>query len=37
MKKVKVDFILRVNQRKGQDIRYNLVVILKDINANQKI
>ena len=37
MKKVKVDFTLRAVSRKGQVTRYDLNVILKDINANQKV
>ena len=37
MKKVKVDFTLRAQSRKGQVTRYDLNVILKDIDANQKV
>lgn len=37
MKKVKVDFTLRAVSRKGQVTCYDLNVILKDINANQKV
>ncbi len=34
--KVKIEFTLKANQRKGLAPRYDLTVILKDINANQK-
>ncbi len=37
MKNIKVDFTLKATQRKGQATRYDLNVILKDINANQKV
>ena len=37
MKKVKVDFTLRAVTRKGQAVRYDCNVILKDIDANQKV
>lgn len=37
MKKVKVDFALRAVSRKGQVTRYDLNVILKDVDANQKV
>lgn len=34
--KIKVEFTLKAVQRKGQQPRYDLNVILKDVNANQK-
>ncbi|WP_026391281.1 hypothetical protein [Haploplasma modicum] len=36
MQQVKVDFTLRAVQRRGMNPRYELNVILKDINADQK-
>lgn len=33
--KVKVEFTLKANRRKGLASRYDLTVILNDINANQ--
>ncbi len=33
--KVKVEFTLKATQRKGLTPRYDLTVVLKDINANQ--
>jgi len=34
---IKVDYTLKATQRKGQSPRYDLNVILKDINAEQKV